>query len=70
MIYMMAFKQFSMALFTAIFVLGLLFDILTREMPDVLRDGSDLRIEEAQQLIAHTFSSTFAIDSELAASQP
>lgn len=63
---MRGFKQFSIVLFLASFLFGLLFDVVNREMPeDWFPSVSTL--EEAQQVITKAFSSTFEVDRSLAA---
>ena len=63
---MRAFKQFSIVLFLASFLFGLLFDVVNREMQeDWFPKVSTL--EEARQVISKAFSSTFEVDRSLAA---
>jgi len=61
---MRAFKQFSIVLFLASFLFGLLFDVVNREMPeDWMPTVSSL--EHVQQIITKAFSSTFEVDRTL-----
>jgi hypothetical protein len=62
---MRAFKQFSIVLFLASFLFGLLFDVVNREMPrDWIPTTSTL--EQVQEIITKAFSSTFEVDKTLA----
>jgi hypothetical protein len=61
---MRAFKQLSIVLFLASFLFGLLFDIVNREMPkDWTPSASSL--EQVEEIITKTFSSTFQVDRTL-----
>lgn len=63
---MRGFKQFSIVLFLASFLFGLLFDVVNREMPENWFP-TVTTLEEAQQVITKAFSSTFEVDRSLTA---
>lgn len=65
---MRAFKQFSIVLFLASFLFGLLFDVVNREMPkDWIPTVSSL--EHVEDIITTTFASTFGVDRTLTGSK-